>query len=819
MAYGNIYYLGFQSLGVKGTLYIDKLDYSGSASKLKMIKDSLKISYKFDSWENPIIPLQCEFSLVNEKTDYFELLPLMMAEEREYKIRVVLSSPIAYTAFEGYLNCEPVSQKYLHRQIINFVASNFLMKLDNIHPVSIDTLQNRTFINVINEILLSTGSTFNIRVNCVIHAEGDTPDADQTLFNMNGFFTEVFWTDNVERNTSLEILTSILKTFNCYIYWWQGYWYIERYEDLWNESIDYVEYNSATTYTPSDAGTVINKTFTVEDLNDSAFTERTQTLRAEPGMNTVKITLNDQRFLNLINGALEMSHYTGTTFPVPNFRDILFLQTSFITWISAGKPKSDIVNSIHRNRETGAEVPIECGLYFSFKTTIISAEDQINIKFKCCYGGAGYTGLKDIDVYFTWYLQVLPNEDFIQQGTDVTSLNDCSISGVRYQSTKISGSSFDKATKSVEVSIDIPIGVLIDMRTADVKEGLFGDQSFVLFIGHETGYAIGVGDHFNDAWFGDIVVTVTGTDQPNVITGVTNTKYLDKLDISLDLYDVETLDYKNAILRGSVMQKRTERWGTTGGATEIVAKGICWSPSSSTPTLSDSYTEDGTGYGVFTSQMINLTKGTSYYYRAYATDALGTTVYGDVKTLTTIDLTVGTYWQGGLIGYIFESGDDGYVSGEIHGIIVRDRDEMAGVVWGRKTGGSPIGTTGRGEGIGDGAANTALMIANTYQNQFAISAIMALNDPTNENTEYHDWFLPSRDELASFHDNKYVLYFRDLGEFWYWSSSEYVVGTAWAVNFQHEVVVDWRTDMTTDRKFVDRWGINNYMSVRACRYF
>jgi hypothetical protein len=357
------------------------------------------------------------------------------------------------------------------------------------------------------------------------------------------------------------------------------------------------------------------------------------------------------------------------------------------------------------------------------------------------------------------------------------------------------------------------------MRTSDVKEGLFGNQSFVLFIGPETGYAIGSGDHFSDVWFGDVEVTVTGTDQPNVIIGTSNTKYLDKLDISLDLYDAETLDYKNAILRGSVLQKRTERWGTTGGVTEIITKGVCWSTSNNPPTLADSYTEDGTGYGAFTSQMINLTRASLYYYRAYATNALGTTVYGETKTLTTIDLTVGTYWQGGLIGYIFEPEDNGYVSGEMHGIIVRDRDEATNVVWGRKTGGSPIGTTGRREDIGGGGPNTELMIANTFQNQFAISAIMALNDITNETTEYHDWFLPSRDELASFHDNKYILYFRNLGEYWYWSSSEYVVGTAWAVNFQHDVVVGWRTDMTTDRKFVDRWGVNNGMSIRACRYF
>jgi parallel beta-helix repeat protein len=72
-----------------------------------------------------------------------------------------------------------------------------------------------------------------------------------------------------------------------------------------------------------------------------------------------------------------------------------------------------------------------------------------------------------------------------------------------------------------------------------------------------------------------------------------------------------------------------------GGAT-VTARGVCWSTSSS-PTLANSYTANGTGTGSFTSSISSLTAGTKYYVRAYATNSIGTAygVDGSFTTLTT----------------------------------------------------------------------------------------------------------------------------------------------------------------------------------------
>ena len=73
---------------------------------------------------------------------------------------------------------------------------------------------------------------------------------------------------------------------------------------------------------------------------------------------------------------------------------------------------------------------------------------------------------------------------------------------------------------------------------------------------------------------------------------------------------------------------------TSNGGSVITASGICWS-TTSTPTISDSKTTDGTTSGTFTSSLTSLTAGTIYYVRAYATNAIGTG-YGPNESFTTL---------------------------------------------------------------------------------------------------------------------------------------------------------------------------------------
>ncbi len=69
-----------------------------------------------------------------------------------------------------------------------------------------------------------------------------------------------------------------------------------------------------------------------------------------------------------------------------------------------------------------------------------------------------------------------------------------------------------------------------------------------------------------------------------------------------------------------------------GGAI-VTARGVCWSKNIY-PTINNSKTSDGTGAGTFTSSITGLVENTTYHYRAYATNSVGTS-YGTDLTLTT----------------------------------------------------------------------------------------------------------------------------------------------------------------------------------------
>jgi uncharacterized protein (TIGR02145 family) len=67
------------------------------------------------------------------------------------------------------------------------------------------------------------------------------------------------------------------------------------------------------------------------------------------------------------------------------------------------------------------------------------------------------------------------------------------------------------------------------------------------------------------------------------------------------------------------------------GGSPVTARGICWSTNQS-PTILNNRTLNGTGTGSFTSSMTGLTTNTTYYVRAYATNAIGTS-YGSESSI------------------------------------------------------------------------------------------------------------------------------------------------------------------------------------------
>ena len=73
---------------------------------------------------------------------------------------------------------------------------------------------------------------------------------------------------------------------------------------------------------------------------------------------------------------------------------------------------------------------------------------------------------------------------------------------------------------------------------------------------------------------------------------------------------------------------------TSEGTASVTERGVCYGTSSN-PTISGSKVVSGSGTGVFTANITGLTENTTYYFRAYAKNSVGTS-YGSNKSFTTV---------------------------------------------------------------------------------------------------------------------------------------------------------------------------------------
>ena len=293
------------------------------------------------------------------------------------------------------------------------------------------SLQYISIIDLIDDCLQLTGSSYDIWVaSGLVEADGGYV-SDTSFANRTSVFTELFWTNNIERMSALDILTNILKSFNCYLHWLNGTWRIQHYMSL-HKTVTYVIYTAGVSYGYSDTGTPQVSSHIPMDIfspSSGLFRQEgnTQRLTVIPGLRELDIKKEYFQYYSLFAMGMEDMSTTNSEPITLNIRRKWwgYVNTSpSVTYPPAkiGKRWKNIENSVYRSGYDITTHSLELnGLSIRFNVTA-NSDTELVIQWKFGIGGAfdlPFIGglYTNMELTFHWFLATYDptagNRDYI----------------------------------------------------------------------------------------------------------------------------------------------------------------------------------------------------------------------------------------------------------------------------------------------------------------------------------------------------------------------------------------------------------------------
>jgi hypothetical protein len=119
--------------------------------------------------------------------------------------------------------------------------------------------------------------------------------------------------------------------------------------------------------------------------------------------------------------------------------------------------------------------------------------------------------------------------------------------------------SFDPGTAVAEIKVSVPVGDVSGYTFSGDQEFVFGITAEDIRRDDETEWRPD-GQFPVIAYYGDVIISTSGPEQDNLLVAEMNKAVLERKRVSLDLFDITNLNYRNGLFTGVNWDRRTTSW-------------------------------------------------------------------------------------------------------------------------------------------------------------------------------------------------------------------------------------------------------------------
>lgn len=611
MAYGLKYQSDFYNTppfktAVSVKIYKD--DYTGAVTNVRTSEVSIEYNYVDDN--TPIIGKGARIVIIANSSDMSYLEDLLLSYEKQFLCTIEYGSTVV---FRGFSICDINERQLLPFAEITLQFTDYLHRTEGKYPTILQPIGGvNDLLTLVASLLMETELDFPLLINSTLFEDDMDMGTTDSFLPQVVLQNSIFYSDSYTHDNIYDAINKALSSFSAFIYTYNDQFIIERQEDI-TRTGDWVTYNNVE-FDSDDSGVMpvgavisslrqsINK-----QAGDFEYIDMSQIIEYNSGLHTLILRLMDKKLDTLIFNDWPDADSIRTTPYYSPLADTLDYRNWYIhedfTNIKVGEDRNGIAQWIHY---TPSETFVK-GLCYSFAVYFNQGSDE-DTALSIAYSQGtdmDVSAMFHVGMYFFLRFDGGPYSDFFLTMTGPKTGGDPrGISGevqlnlvgpnsiwyrsdcYNYQTIALSADDKEKKwdlSKEFNFS-DMPVrlynsgGGLFDQHNEGLQAllGFPEYQKFIItfcspqYTVHEASQRIWQYPHLfaDDVYTGDISVSVNAEEIDNKITYVLNQNFIKTEEVDLHLFDLENLNYANALLEEDGFT-RTNLWTSENSSVPI----------------------------------------------------------------------------------------------------------------------------------------------------------------------------------------------------------------------------------------------------------